>query len=86
MVLPEDLRVIAAMGALVGQPAPLVVVSGLEEVDCLVSGAVHQTVFLSDAPRPKTGGLEETRLKYGEPFRLSLRPASLSAKRLLSQV
>lgn len=35
---------------------------------------------------PKPEVLKKLGLKYGEPFRLSLHRASLSAKRLLSQV
>ena len=30
-------------------------VSSLEEIDCLVGDAVHQSVFLSDTPRPTPG-------------------------------
>ena len=35
--------------------APSVVVSSLKEIDCLVSDAVHQSVFLGDTPRPTAG-------------------------------
>jgi len=31
------------------------VVSGLEKIDSLVGDTVHQTVFLSDTPRPTAG-------------------------------
>ena len=44
--------VIAGIGALVRQPAALVVVSGLEKIDGRGGDAVHQTVFLGDTTRP----------------------------------
>jgi hypothetical protein len=34
--------------------ALLIVVSSLEEIDCLIGDLVDQPVFLSDAPRPTT--------------------------------
>ena len=104
-------------------PPQLVVVSSLQEIDGLVTDAIHQPVFLCDTARPAPGKhifqrfglsrtferiphhclneiedsdrdaalvfdpepevLKELRLKYGDPLRLPLHQASLSAMRPL---
>lgn len=42
-----------------------IVVSALEEIDCVIGDAVHQTVFLSDSPRPAAA--EQVFQRFGFP-------------------
>ena len=105
--------------AVPGAALPLVVVSGLQEIDGFVTDAIYQPVFLRDTSRPAPGEhilewfgltrafegvshdcineiedpdrrgtlafhpepevLQELRLEYGDPLRLSLHRASLYA-------
>jgi hypothetical protein len=44
--------VIDCLASAIRPSAPLIVISALEEIDCFVGDAVHQTVFLSDSPGP----------------------------------
>lgn len=51
-----------------GSNRPSIVISRLEEIDCLVGDAVHQPVFLSNTPGPTAGEHNSQRFGFSRTF------------------